>query len=217
MAFSSQALTMHLRHVTSLFPPTTRCLSSHMRVSMPDGLSANELKYALRDYGSTVLLEVERPAKSFCGWEPPHDDVHQAHLFGAQLSALFSAHSVPAATSTSGHGAGLPRCTHYHGGVGTVLNFENLGVAEKHNVGAHCPPPLSTGPMMLLALALPAVALSAVMTEGAKSLFPITPCRGAGLTAARERPPSTAARKPVPKSCSCWGARSFQPCGDCCS
>ena len=103
-----------------------RLRSSHVRVRLPDGASAIEAAAALRDYETTVVLEIDRAAEAFCGWEARHDTGHAGEAFEAAVSPLLG-----------GSGAAqLAHCSHFHAGAVTVLSFVSLGTSAAHNVSA---------------------------------------------------------------------------------
>ena len=116
---------------------------SHVRVLLPDGMSDGEVKYALRSYTDTRLLEIERAGAAYCGWDARHDTKRQGPAFEAFADGLLE----PADSSMSIFSAGggsarrsavaLDPCTHFHGGAGEVQRFANIGArGEHHNVSA---------------------------------------------------------------------------------
>ena len=100
---------------------------SHVRVSIPDGLSDSEATFALREYrASTRLLELERAALAFCGWDPRHDAQRLGVAFEADVIAVLGDEPTP-----------LAQCSHFHAGAAVVLSFTNLGTAgDVTNVSA---------------------------------------------------------------------------------
>ena len=90
---------------------------SHVRVSLPDGMSHLEAQHALRDYGDTRILEVERATAAFCGWDARHDPEHAGLRFEDEVNAAL------------GRRTALHECTHFHAGAGVVLAFSNVGTA----------------------------------------------------------------------------------------
>ena len=94
---------------------STELRRSHVRISLPDGMSDLEASFALRDYATTRILEVERAAEAFCGWDPKHDRKRLGVTFDADTDAVLGA---PTA---------LAPCSHYHAGAGVVLSFTNIG------------------------------------------------------------------------------------------
>ena len=105
---------------------------SHVRVLLPDGMSDSETRYALRSYGDTRILELERTAEAYCGWDPRHDQSGEGAQFEELVRPLFAA-STPT----------LHICEHFHGGAGEVQRFTNLGtLGDTHAVSApfeRCP------------------------------------------------------------------------------
>ena len=99
---------------------------SHVRVLLPDGMSDSETRYALRSYGDTRILELERTAEAYCGWDPRHDQSGEGAQFEELVRPLFAA-STPT----------LHICEHFHGGAGEVQRFTNLGtLGDTHAVSA---------------------------------------------------------------------------------
>ena len=120
-------------------PPPADLLRSHVRVLLPDGMSDGEVRYALRSYTDTRLLEVERAGAAYCGWDVRHDTKRQGPAFEAFANGLLE----PADSSKSifsargGSAVALDPCTHFHGGAGEVQRFSNIGArGEHHNVSA---------------------------------------------------------------------------------
>ncbi|KAL1528538.1 hypothetical protein AB1Y20_009881 [Prymnesium parvum] len=104
---------------------------SHVRLLLPDGMDDGELKYALRSYGTTRLLEIQKAHASFCGWDTrmPGNTERMAS-FEEYADALLR-------TSDGAAKVSLHQCTHYRGGTGEVLQFTNIGQAdERHLVTA---------------------------------------------------------------------------------
>ena len=98
---------------------------SHVRVLLPDGMSDSETRYALRSYGDTRILEIERTDKAYCGWDQRHDQIGEGARFEALVGALFV------------HSPSLVQCLHFHGGAGEVQRFTNLGtLGDVHDVSA---------------------------------------------------------------------------------
>lgn len=99
---------------------------SHVRVLLPDGMSDSETRYALRSYTDTRILELERAAEAYCGWDPRHDKAGEGLRFEALVGPLFSRRSPV-----------LHACEHFHGGAGEVQRFTNLGtLGDTHAVSA---------------------------------------------------------------------------------
>ena len=100
---------------------------SHVRVLLPDGMSDGETRYALRSYGDTRVLEIERALHAYCGWDPNHDHAHEGAAFEKHAEALLEP---PDAKDAATHApTALNPCTHFHGGAGEVQRFTNVGTA----------------------------------------------------------------------------------------
>ena len=102
-----------------------------MRLLLPDGMTAGEVRFALRSYANTRLVELERAAQAFCGWDARHDDRHEAAAFVADAVRHLTLDGAPPPALTA--------CSHFHGGAGETLRSTNLGAAaagEVHNVTA---------------------------------------------------------------------------------
>ena len=92
---------------------------SHVRVLLPDGMDDAELLYALRSYGTTRLLEIDRAAHSFCGWDMRRQGAKQTQgTFYAETAAMLSP-----SDARGGAMAVLDRCTHYHGEGSVVFDW----------------------------------------------------------------------------------------------
>lgn len=60
---------VHLATCHFAMPQPEDFRKSHVRVLLPDGMDDGELKYALRSYGTTRLLEIDKAETAFCGWD----------------------------------------------------------------------------------------------------------------------------------------------------
>ena len=104
-------------------PEIVRC--SHLRVLLPDGMDDSEISFALRQYNTVRWLEITTASKAFCGWDTRMPGNQQRmSSFAAAADKLLGA-EVP-----------MHVCTHYRGGTGEVLQFQNLGCNDKHVVTA---------------------------------------------------------------------------------
>ena len=77
-------------------------------------MSDLETLYALRSYGDTRVLELERAAEAFCGWDARHDAAKAGVAFEAIADRLL------------GGPVALRPCEHFHGGAGEVQRFTNV-------------------------------------------------------------------------------------------
>ena len=117
-------------------PRAAALRTSHVRVLLPEGMSASETAYALRAYGSTRVLEIENAAEAYCGWDRVHDSRRDGDAFEALAGALLTP---PQPAGSDVPRAALVECLHFHGGAGAGQRFVNLGAAaagEVHAVSA---------------------------------------------------------------------------------